>query len=178
MLQAVRNCWETPRSTFRLHTICACAELLPFPPGDKFWNDVMLLLATVANSVTEELATRSFSVVFSASSLTKALYRLQPACLSFPRRWCIFPGCHSVNGHIHSITVIDFVKRIICGELRITTKTWLYGLHFTSDSFTNEVTSGFIRSPLAKWPSRRQQQVPPSLPLLPRESVSMCLCHI
>lgn len=82
--------------------------------------------------------------------------------MSPPRRSCIFPGCHSVQGK-GSVSLfrfptddcvrkgwIDFVKGSYCGEFKITTNTRLCSVHFTPDSFTNyqQVKSGFLKGPL------------------------------
>ena len=61
--------------------------------------------------------------------------------MSPPHRWCIFPGCHSVQSN-DTVSFfkfpkddnvrkwwIDFVKRSYCGELKITTNTCLGSVH-------------------------------------------------
>ena len=82
--------------------------------------------------------------------------------MSPPRRLCIFPGCHSMQGN-GSVSLfkfpsddnlgkrcIDFVKRSYCGEFKVTTNTRLCSVHFTPDSYSNchQVKSGYLKSPL------------------------------
>ncbi|XP_028330335.1 zinc finger and SCAN domain-containing protein 21-like isoform X2 [Gouania willdenowi] len=82
--------------------------------------------------------------------------------MSPPRRSCIFPGCHSVqgNGFVSLFRFpldnnvrkrwINFVKRSYCGEFKITNNTRLCHVHFTPDSYSNyhQVKSRFLKSPL------------------------------